>query len=266
MLFPEEQHPTATTPGVMSILQSECRDQLVVGAKAARLAQCARSGLAIPPAIIFPWQVLSSRSGDRLWREGLELLAPAGPTVILRSSARTEDGSARSHAGRFQSEFIQPTATAIAAAADSILSHAASQGEHCCSLILQEVPHVVWGGVCFSRHPLFSDQDVILLEATRGGGQSVAQGERTEVTAVIERTKPWDVFLHGTSAFTEVLARRIGGLAVGLELLYASPQDIEWVLDIDDRLWLVQTRPITTAAKSSTEAPGGLQLHPRLCA
>ena len=49
-------------------------------------------------------------------------------------------------------------------------------------------------------------------------------------------------------ALTDAQAERLAALGVRVEALDAGPVDIEWCRDGDD-LWLVQSRPITTAGE-----------------
>ena len=45
--------------------------------------------------------------------------------------------------------------------------------------------------------------------------------------------------------------RRLARLGIGLEGLFEGPQDVEWAIDPQDRLWLLQSRPITAVGEAT---------------
>jgi pyruvate,water dikinase len=247
--------PDGPNLAVIDLHDSRSTDASMVGAKAAQLASKAQQGFAVPRAVIFPWAMIGHGQTISHWAAGLEFLAPTSKSVILRSSAASEDGISESGAGRFLSIITEPTPSAIHFAATKIIEHAIREAEHQCSLILQEVPEIAWGGVCFSRHPIATERPILVIEAARGSAEPVAQGTRVDGTAIIERDAPWEVFTHGDPQFTEIIARRVGALSVALELISSTPQDIEWILDTNNRVWLIQTRHVTGLQQSRTE-PG----------
>jgi pyruvate,water dikinase len=139
-------------------------------------------------------------------------------------------------------------------------------------------------GVLFTVEPLSNDKDKILIEAIYGLGEFIVSGEVTpdqylidkKSLAIIEksiRKQEWQLLLNekaksGTLEFTRKVAVQtkeqqkqklsdksiamLADLAKKIESLYSFPQDIEWAQQ-DGKLFVLQTRPITTLKEREAE-------------
>ncbi|HSA52386.1 MAG TPA: PEP-utilizing enzyme, partial [Yinghuangia sp.] len=74
------------------------------------------------------------------------------------------------------------------------------------------------------------------------------QGERYHVSRAGHLLDADAVAPQEAPVLTEADLRRLAALARRAQKLFGGPQDIEFAFDTDDRLWLLQSRPITAMA------------------
>jgi pyruvate,water dikinase len=174
--------------------------------------------------------------------------------VIVRSSALGEDGATASFAGQLDS--ILDVAELVPALLACWASYWSRRSLHYqrargvrlggMGAIVQEQVRPVHAGVLFTVAP---DSDDLLVEFCRGHGEALVQGRvdpgRVAVSRADRRVRrlawPEEVGEVEDEVFLE-LAR----LGLRAEAIFGAPQDIEWARDAEGRLWLVQSRPITT--------------------
>jgi pyruvate,water dikinase len=122
------------------------------------------------------------------------------------------------------------------------------------------------GGVLFTNNPI-SLSESILINACWGLGKPVVDGtvdpdqfevDRTgKVLSTLIAKKVFSIDMFGKSSWlppgksTEpcLSSQEIDALikiAIDVEQLMRTPQDVEWMQDEQGKFWLVQTRPITT--------------------
>jgi pyruvate,water dikinase len=112
-------------------------------------------------------------------------------------------------------------------------------------------------GVAFTANPLTGARDEATISAVRGLGERLVSGE-----AVAEE---WVV--RGVGAGAEAVCQRsvehaltmdqalaVAAIARRIERDFGAPQDIEWAIDADGRLFMLQARPMTALPES--EEPG----------
>ena len=128
-------------------------------------------------------------------------------------------------------------------------------------------------GVAFSRHPVDLRSNCVLVNGLWGLGEMVADGTGTpdqwlvsratgRVTQSVIAHKEMEMVLrrHGDHAecvmeevpedmrdmpsLSDAQASGIAGMALTLERHYQYPQDMEWAVDQEDRIVLLQTRPM----------------------
>ena len=59
----------------------------------------------------------------------------------------------------------------------------------------------------------------------------------------------------GEASLTDAQIRALAELGARVEAHYGEPQDTEWAIDGDGKIWLLQARPITTLFPLGTGAP-----------
>jgi phosphohistidine swiveling domain-containing protein len=180
------------------------------------------------------------------WSELLALWATAQPGAwIVRSSAVGEDSEANSFAGQLDSVLNVRSADELAHALRScwasywsaralFYQHARGCRLHGMGVIVQRMIDATMGGVLFTRSP--TNQDALAIEWVNGHPDELVAGAVEPERLIVSRDAPPKL-----APFAELVAI---GLALEREL--GKPQDIEWLVDRADKLWIVQSRPITT--------------------
>ncbi|MBI4284374.1 MAG: phosphoenolpyruvate synthase [Chloroflexi bacterium] len=137
-------------------------------------------------------------------------------------------------------------------------------------------------GVMFTLEPVTSDQSKIAIEAVLGLGEMIVSGDVTPDTYIVNKgdlkiiskeiaRQEWKLIHNGklgagdtnvkVSLTPEEQASQkisdddilcLAQLGQRLEEHYRFPQDIEWAKE-DNKLYIVQTRPVTTIRQKATE-------------
>ena len=142
-------------------------------------------------------------------------------------------------------------------------------------------------GVMYSRHPVRLLEDTIIINAVWGLGPYVVEGILTPDTYVVAKDADFTILSTQVAAkpvqlvsspqggvveepvppdrqqeacLTPPQIKQLASYARKLEEHYGVPQDIEWALDQEDRLLLLQARPLRLEAP----APGQPEAVPQL--
>ena len=104
-------------------------------------------------------------------------------------------------------------------------------------------------GVAFTAHPLTMDRSIIYTEYTTEADQQAIEAGRSVVFKSVSFDKagvPCDKSSASEAiAVPDKLWHELRSCCLRIEKMYGVPQDIEWRW-AEDKLWIVQTRPITT--------------------
>jgi pyruvate, water dikinase len=231
------------------------------------------------------------RSYFRLGRGKLvEKLMIAGPRVAIRSSATSEDSKTASFAGQNETFLnVQGEANVVDAVrrcwaslfeARSIFYRNQQHLDHLQSAIAVVVQAMVpseVSGIIFSIDPVTNNHQRIIIEAIWGLGEYVVQGKVTpdhyEVNksdlVIVDRQVVLQKIMLVRGAgkniekrvpkskqtkrkLSDEQIREIAKLSLSLEQHYFFPQDSEFAV-ADGRVYLVQTRPITTTGGQNSE-------------
>src|SRR5574340_492980 len=136
-------------------------------------------------------------------------------------------------------------------------------------------------GVLFTRQPEAAEQGAVLINAVWGLGKYAVGGVVNPDHYLVAYHPPGRVLEQTIPPKEAMLVSLPGGgvqeapvppeqinapclnqghlrqlvqWAATLEAHYQRPQDVEWALDFEDRLWLLQSRPLQLPAKRVTEA------------
>jgi phosphohistidine swiveling domain-containing protein len=253
----------ADQPGVIS-LDAGLIEAALLGAKAANLARARAAGLpvidgfVIPPALAA--RIAAAPRGDRT--ADVEIVRSAwgslsrggGHPVVVRSSSVAEDTASSSQAGVFESvvdvhgwdDFLDAVRTVTAAGSRG----PAPSGDDPLAVLVQRHLDPVRSGVLFTTDPVTGRADRLVVAVVEGGPQGLVSGAESGTRLVLDR--------HARVAERQrrpPLRRReraaLVRMAKRAEALLGGPQDIEWAIDVDGRVKLLQSRPITTVT-----APG----------
>jgi len=138
-------------------------------------------------------------------------------------------------------------------------------------------------GVMFTLEPVTSDKSKIAIEAVLGLGEMIVSGDVTPDTYIVSKDRleitskeiakqEWKMIRDDTGKGEDTNIKvmlspeeqanqkiddddiiALAHLGMRLEDWYQFPQDIEWAKE-DNRLYIVQTRPVTTIKEQPTEA------------
>jgi len=104
-------------------------------------------------------------------------------------------------------------------------------------------------GVCYSR-ALSGDDGEMDIFFSAGSAKGIVDGTKTAGHAVMNRAAPYHLAAmkraqESAENFSEAKASELAAIAMRLEEHFGAPQDIEWCLDADGCLYILQSRPIS---------------------
>jgi pyruvate,water dikinase len=135
-------------------------------------------------------------------------------------------------------------------------------------------------GVLFTRQPEAADQEAMLINAVWGLGKYAVGGVinpdhylvsyQPPGEVIEQRIPPKEVMLVNVAGggvqeapvpkelvnvpcLNQAHLQQLARWAATLEAHYQRPQDVEWALDFEDRLWCLQSRPLQLPARRSPE-------------
>ena len=209
--------------------------------------------------------------------------AEKGPTVAMRSSALGEDLAGTSFAGQYRSELNVSEENLIQSYKEIIaskygvpaMSYRFNRG-----IRDEDVPmcvgcicmvDAVSGGVVYSRDPMRISGDVIVINSVWGLPKSVVDGSTNPDLFLVSRGEHLEIIQkeiaikeqkfmcyadegvcrldmndeeRNLPSLSDENATELARLAVRLEEYYGVPQDIEWAIEEDGSITLLQCRPL----------------------
>jgi rifampicin phosphotransferase len=186
-----------------------------------------------------------------------------GKRLAVRSSALGEDGRAASFAGQLDSvlgvESYADLEEAIRGVWASIwsercLAYASRNGcsELRMGVVVQEQVNARYSGVLFTRNPLAAPQDGhAVIEYVTGLGSRLAAGEVTPDRVLVRHSdlaviRDAATEMPAGQGLADAILAELGLIGLELEQRLAAPQDIEWSVNTDNAIVLLQARPITS--------------------
>jgi pyruvate,water dikinase len=215
------------------------------------------------------------------------------PRVAVRSSATAEDTASTSFAGMNETftnvqgadELVDRVVDCWASLwGPRVVAYRATRGltdEPAIAVVVQRMVDSDASGVMFTADPATGDRGSVVIEAAYGLGEVVVGGQVEPDTYVVAKDGPHVARVHvGTKAQKVVRgpdgrderlpvppAERearvlddealltLARLGIDIERHYGTPQDVEFARE-GARLWIVQSRPITTLEPGPGPVPG----------
>ena len=264
----------------------------MVGHKFSALARAFRTGFAVPQAVAISTKAHQYYVANNIWPDGLaeDVLNSAIELEIskglsIRSSATREDLEKQSFAGQYRS-FLQVVnkddlMTHIEAcwqcvASETVQSYLDARNlldlkgkAQLMAVVIQKMVDAIAAGIAFGRNPMKPARKEIVIESVKGLAEDIVKGHRTPYRAVVHEngtvkvTAPpsksssadeTDRMLHSYPFY-----RDIAQLVIDLESHNGEkPLDIEWAVDSQKKIWLLQSRTITTLDDRGIRIPPGL--------
>ncbi|HUH06613.1 MAG TPA: PEP/pyruvate-binding domain-containing protein, partial [Egibacteraceae bacterium] len=245
-------------------------DVLQVGGKAANLGELLAAGMRVPDGVVLTADGAARPPDERaaLLRDEVAGLG-LGPFAV-RSSGITEDGADQSHAGMYES-ILDVGADELAVATNRVLASAtsaraeayASGKNERMAVLVQRMIQPVAAGVALTADPISGDRHTCVIAAVRGTAESLvsgrAMGDEWSVqggTAVARR--------QPEHAIGERQALAVADAARGIAAAHGKPQDVEWAIDADGSLWIIQARPMTALPPEVSWEPGAPGAYTRM--
>ncbi len=226
-------------------------DVAEVGGKAANLGELIAAGVRVPDGVVLSAAAADLTPGEResLLRDALRDLG-AGPFAV-RSSGISEDGIDHSYAGMYES-VLNVAVDEISAATERCLASARTSraveyqpGTNArMAVIIQRMVAPAAAGVVLTADPINGDRQASVVTAVQGIGDRLVSGAAlgdewvVRGTVATPRRQPERAIDRRQAVRVATEARRIADAR-------GAPQDIEWAIDAEDALWIVQARPMT---------------------
>ena len=267
---------------VRSLTELRAADAALFGGKSASLGELIAAGIPVPPGFA------ASTAAD------VEEIADAyralgEPAVAVRSSAIGEDGAETTFAGLQDTYlWVEGVDRVCAAVRDCWASldkpEAVAYRERmgveekpAMGVTVQLMVDAVVSGVMFTCNPVSGDPSTVAVNASWGLGQAVVGGEVTpdeyrvsKVTGeVLHRAIGPKLIEYGpggvrsdvpperqeAACLDEPRLAELVEVGRRVERHFGSHQDVEWAIDRDGELFMLQSRPVTVVARA--ERPAG---------
>lgn len=219
-----------------------------VGGKAAALLHMAMHGIPVPAfTIVTPEDY---KGGN----PALALKKSHGCAVFaVRSSAPGEDSETASFAGMNETKLNVPL-HAVSAAVEEVMEVPERAKEYAKTKgisIPDKIPVVVqcmvnaqYAGVAFTRDPVTGRKNFV-VEAVAGLGEKLVSGRETPSRYVLSVDGKVISRHVNTVELPEEKLRELAKYLAEIENIFGVPVDVEWAVDREGFLWILQARPIT---------------------
>src|SRR5262249_25692493 len=124
-------------------------------------------------------------------------------------------------------------------------------------VLVQPLIDPTFGGVMFGVDPVSGRTDRRVVSAVRGGPEHLVSGEvdgsRYELEASTTKVLEFDA--NDGPALDRADLRRLVDLSGRVAQVFGGTQDVEWAINPDGQLWLLQSRPVTTEIRGVPRGP-----------
>lgn len=248
---------------VVDLRDDEAQDRDLTGGKAAALARAMAAGMSVLPGTVlttfFSRDVDSGAdiAGHPAVRDAFGRADGEQLPLVVRSSSVGEDTADSSMAGQFDSVIGTRGFPAFVDGVRTVLDSRAGAGavDDPIAVLIQPMIEPALGGVLFGMDPITGRTDRRVVSAGRGGPQRLVGGEVDGSRYVLDpqgRAISFDA--NDGARLRRRDLRRLVALSDQVAALFGRPQDVEWAIAGDGRLWLLQSRAITTEVRGT---PGG---------
>src|SRR4051812_2668715 len=255
------------------------RDLAVAGGKGANLGELLRAGFAVPDGFVVTTGAFrvaaraaaidpADARGAAARMRGVAIpdevsgairdaYRALGGRVAVRSSATAEDLPEASFAGQQDTilDVVGEDAVldAVRACWASLwneravayrASHEIDPAGLGLAVVVQRMVDARAAGVLFTADPLTGRRHRASIDAVAGLGDRLVSGAVNPEHYVVD-TPSGAIPERGGALLDDARLRELAELGARIEAHYGKPQDIEWAID-DTRLWVVQSRDITT--------------------
>ena len=264
------------------------RDLLIAGGKGANLGELIHAGFPVPDGFVITtdaYVAAASAAGvDPKDTAGArakltEMATPAeianavrdayralGGRVAVRSSATAEDLPEASFAGQQDTildvEGEDALLDAVRRCWASLwneravayrATHEVDERALRLAVVVQRMVPATLAGVLFTADPITGRRRRAAIDAVRGLGEQLVSGAVNPDHYLVDTTTGAVLERRG-DILDDTRLRELAAMGSRIEGHYGKPQDIEWAID-DQKLWIVQSRDITTLYPIPATAP-----------
>ena len=240
-----------TATAVRKLRDVRLTDAPEVGGKAAGIGELFASGAHVPDGVVLACSAADLTPGER--RGLLEAVAGelgSGPFAV-RSSGVSEDGTEHSFAGMFET-VLNVASEDLPAATERVLGSAGAdrvgeygaQGNGRMAVIIQRMVEPAAAGVALTADPVSGDRKSTVVTAVRGLGERLVSGAAIGDEWVVRGGRA-TARRQPEHALDARQATAVAQEATRIAAVRGTPQDVEWAIDDEGALWLLQARPMT---------------------
>lgn len=232
-------------------------DVALVGGKGASLGEMTTAGFPVPPGFVITTEALGKIQEEEILKAFDELDAKK---VAVRSSGVAEDSSQASWAGQLETYLNVSREDLInkvrecwdSIKSDRALSYASMQNlskeQLFVAVVVQKMIDAKAAGVMLTVNPVSENRNEVMVESVFGLGEALVQGSITPDNFLVDKEtldiKSKD--LQNNQTITDKEIKKLVSLGKNIETHYGKSQDIEWAIDENEKIWILQSRPITT--------------------
>jgi pyruvate,water dikinase len=248
----------------------------LVGGKAAGLSALIAAGERVPAGFCITTVAhdgalaAGGRLGEPLALKIVEAYRTlGGGLVAVRSSATVEDLPSASFAGQHDTlldvdgeqallDAVQVCWASLSGPRARAYREAAGVDDAAVrmAVVVQRMVDPLAAGVLFTANPITGCRTEMVVDAVAGLGDVVVDGSVAADHYVLDGSAPPDSGCLDAAQLAEL--REAGAR---LQERAGAPQDVEWAFDHDGRLWLLQSRPITTLFPQPTSSRPGARVY-----
>ena len=123
------------------------------------------------------------------------------------------------------------------------------------AVIVQRMVHAAAAGVALTADPITGDRETTIVTAVRGTGDRLVSGASIGDEWVVSRGAA-TARRRTESAIDDRQAMAVAAEAGRIATRRNTPQDVEWAIDGDGALWILQARPMTALPPQVSWEPG----------
>ena len=124
------------------------------------------------------------------------------------------------------------------------------------AVLVQPLIEPRYGGVLFGIDPVSGRSDRRVVSAVEGGPEPLVSGEVDGSRYVLDTDAKIIDFARGDGPeLPPSDLKRLVALSSDVARAFGGPQDVEWAIATDGRLWLLQARPVTTEIRGVPRGP-----------
>lgn len=240
-----------STPTIRRLAEVRLADAPSAGGKAASLGALLSDGAPVPDGVVLPAGFgAASPEARRVALAEAAAQLGTGPFAV-RSSGVAEDGAEHSFAGMYETvlgvaaeDLPDAVERCLASAgADRVADYDRGSGTGM-AVLIQRMIQPTAAGVALTADPVTGDRQTCVVSAVRGLGERLVSGAAhgDEWSVIDGRATPRR---QPERAIEARQAEAVASEALRIAAARGAPQDIEWAIDGDGALWILQARPMT---------------------